>query len=216
MGFLLEITREESHRSSQLGIPYRIGTRRTRSNVGQTAWGLTKYFKLSPIYSFEPVSQSFAMLEDRYGQRVKCFRLAFGCERAELAIQLHADSELNSFKPTRESARQTGQEIVKVRTLDDFCTEHDIREIAVLKMDVQGWEDRVLEGARDLIGRRAIRFIFAEVGFRSRDTDMQDFAALNAMMDSLGFEFCGLYEPFRWGPAKLYCGFANALYALPA
>jgi hypothetical protein len=66
-----------------------------------------------------------------------------------------------------------------------------------------------------MLGRRAVRFIFAEVGFRASDADMQLFETLNRHLDVIAYEFCGLYEQFRWGPAKLYAGFANALYVLP-
>jgi hypothetical protein len=80
---------------------------------------------------------------------------------------------------------------------------------------VQGWEMEVLKGAAVMLGRHAVRFIFTEVGFRTRDTDIQLFDELNRHLEGIGYEFCGLYEPFRWGPKKLYVGFANALYVLP-
>jgi hypothetical protein len=81
-------------------------------------------------------------------------------------------------------------------------------------MDVQGWESAVLAGARHMLARRAVRFIFTEVGFHSRDSDMQDFSEANRLLTEIGYEFCGLYDNFRWGPAKLFVGFANALYCL--
>lgn len=183
------------------------------ANSGQTAWLLVRYFRSSAIYAFEPVASSYRALQSVYGDRICCMQMALGREPARRQINLHSDSELNSFKETRESATRTGSELVEVTTVDQFCHEYGINKIGVLKIDVQGWEEEVLAGAFGMLSNRRIQYIYAEVGFRKRDYDMQGFASFNARMDELGYEFCGLYDTFRWGPAKLYAGFANALYA---
>ncbi len=192
-----------------IGVVFDVG-----ANVGQTAWGLTRYFRSSPIYCFEPVRATFEELQRKYGSKVHCVKLALGRRDSTETIQLHRDSELNSFGPTRPG--KIGTETVKVQTVDKFCFANGIESIGLLKMDVQGWEMEVLYGAPRMLELKAIRFIFAEVGFRERDSDMQAFEPLNRYLCDLGYEFCGLYDDFRWGPSKLYVGFSNALYALPA
>lgn len=186
------------------------------ANVGQTAWGLTRYFPGSPLYCFEPVSATFDQLRRNYGGRATCVQMALGSERTTQEIATFADSELNSFCEVRSSAISLGSEIVTIDTVDQFCAEHAIPHLGLLKLDVQGWEMEALKGARQMIQAGEIRFIFAEVGFRARDKDMQPFAELNDFLDDAGYEFCGLYDNFRWGQSKGFVGFANALYALPA
>lgn len=193
-----------------VGVIFDVG-----ANIGQTAYQLVRYFPKSEIHCFEPVRKTFGELQDRYGSAVICHRLAFGSERSDLEISTFSDSELNSFSEVRGDAVPLGKELVQVDTIDRFCSESSIDVIDILKMDVQGWEKSVLMGSSKLLQARSVRFVLAEVGFRNRDKDMQNFGALNHFLDDCGFEFCGFYDNFRWGPEKGYVGFANALYHLP-
>jgi FkbM family methyltransferase len=185
------------------------------ANTGQTAWGLVRYFPSSAIYCFEPVRQTYEILLRDYGTRATCVNMALGSAPGEKAIQLLSDPELNTFSDVRGGAVPVGVEVVTVSTVDRFCAEHGITQIGLLKLDVQGWEMEVLNGAARMLGAGAVRSIYAEVGFRRRDTDMQAFAPLNDHLDRLGYEFCGLYDAYRWGETKSFVGFANALYVLP-
>ena len=196
--------------SRDFGVIFDVG-----ANVGQTAYGLVRYFPKSEIYCFEPVRDTFNILCSRYGTMVNCYRLAFGAERSDMEISTFSESELNSFCEVRASAISVGRERVVVDTVDGFCETHRIETIDILKMDVQGWEMNVITGAANMLDRRSVRFVLAEVGFRARDRDMQDFGELNGFLDKLGFELCGFYDHFRWGPGKGYLGFTNALFWLP-
>ena len=55
------------------------------------------------------------------------------------------------------------REIVQIQSLDDFCNEQSIQVIDFLKIDVEGFEDSVLHGAKSLLSRGAIRIIMFEV-----------------------------------------------------
>ena len=193
-----------------IGVVFDVG-----ANTGQTAWGLVRYFPSSTIYCFEPVARTYETLSRDYGEKVTCVPMALGGKLGEEMIKLYADSELNTFSEARSGAIMVGSEVVEVGTVDQFCADRGITEIGLLKLDVQGWEMEVLNGAARMLGCGAVRFVFAEVGFRGRDTDMQAFAPLNDHLDALGYEFCGLYDAFRWGDTKSFVGFANALYVLP-
>ena len=63
-----------------------------------------------------------------------------------------------------------------------------------------------------MLGRDAIHFIFAEVGFERLDTHIQQFSELHNFMERKGFNFCGLYDSFRYGAGRTFVGFSNALY----
>lgn len=51
---------------------------------------------------------------------------------------------------------------VKVTTLDLFCSQQNIDHIDVLKVDVEGHEPEVLEGAKELLNKRRINIIILE------------------------------------------------------
>jgi FkbM family methyltransferase len=188
------------------------------ANIGQTAQGLLRFFPAAKIYCFEPVSSSFAILSARYSKRVICVQLALGSEAAEKEIKLRDDPEMNSFLSTyQRPGHYTGDsEFVSVSTVDQICLEHGITAIDVLKMDVQGWELEVLRGASAMLGSNRVRFIFTEVGFRRNDAEMVMFGdLLDAAISQLGFLFCGFYDLFRYGRAKEFTLFGNALYLNP-
>lgn len=188
------------------------------ANVGQTVGGLVKYFPLADIYCFEPGSAPFAKLSAAFGQRsnVRCIKMALGATRETKKLYVAADSELNTFVadgPRQDRLQRS--ELANVETVDSFCQAHNIGQIDILKMDVQGWESEVLRGADRILAANKVRFVISEVGFSRRDSDMAYFADIHATLEDRGFRFCGLYDAFRWGERKPYVGFANALYLDP-
>jgi FkbM family methyltransferase len=60
---------------------------------------------------------------------------------------------------------EPGEERVQTICLDDFCREHRIRHIDLLKLDVQGNEYSVLQGAEGLIKLARVGTIFMELNW---------------------------------------------------
>ena len=59
----------------------------------------------------------------------------------------------------------TGSVTVPTTTLDQFCAEHEIKHINVLKLDIQGGELLALRGAQRMLAAGAIDLIYSEVSF---------------------------------------------------
>lgn len=188
------------------------------ANIGQTATGLVKYFPASQIYCFEPTSNSFDILSREFSKfpNLHCIQKGLGSLSENVNIVIHDDSQLNTIvKNGPREDRKTGEEEIVLTTVDEFCVAEKISYIDFLKMDVQGWEMEVLLGTKDLLRDNRVRFVYAEVGFRRSDRDMQHFCEINDYLENQGFWFCGFYDQFRWGDKKEYVGFANALYLQP-
>jgi len=61
-------------------------------------------------------------------------------------------------------------EDVSVDTLDDYCIANNIKEIDLLKLDVEGHELDVLEGSKEMLKRKMIKMISFEFGGCNIDT----------------------------------------------
>jgi hypothetical protein len=64
---------------------------------------------------------------------------------------------------TREIAN-FNEELIKLDTIDNYCTQKNIAHIDFLKIDVEGFELNVLKGAKKMLENNAIEFIQFEFG----------------------------------------------------
>lgn len=114
------------------------------------------------VHSFEPVPRTFELLS--YNVRglqitnVKLFNLGLSdCDRcATLEIPRYASGGCNLYRAyvSQDGSRKGARNVVRaqVKKLDDVLA-HEERQIAFIKIDVEGHEREVLEGARNVIIR---------------------------------------------------------------
>ncbi|MBX9946143.1 MAG: FkbM family methyltransferase [Reyranella sp.] len=198
--------------SRSLGVLFDVG-----ANTGQTLRTLLRYAPGAEIYAFEPAADTFRRLEAGFKDRgnVHLFNAALGARAGQLALQLSEDSEFNTLVPREGTGAAGATQMTEVTTVDAVVAAHGISHLDLLKVDVQGWEMEVLHGARELIAGQNLVFVFAEVAFRSDETEMQQFGELHRHLESCGFVLCGFYDPVRYGPRREFVLFANALYVHP-
>jgi FkbM family methyltransferase len=55
-------------------------------------------------------------------------------------------------------------ETITINTLDNYCSSHNIQKIDLLKIDVEGYELHVLQGASEMLKNRQIKMISFEFG----------------------------------------------------
>ena len=125
------------------------------------------------VVSFEPTPESFRRVEElRTKYNFTAVNAAVGADNGSMDFYLNSNSATNSLlEMDRHAAcldplaRQKPQQIkVPVVRLDDYLAEHNLeRPIDYLKLDVQGFENRVLQGAVRTLPR--VRFIMVEAQF---------------------------------------------------
>jgi FkbM family methyltransferase len=170
------------------------------ANVGQTVTRFGKAFPSAKIYSFEPVSATFTLLKKNvhHMTNVSCHQEALGEEPGQQHIRVHTgkDSLLNSLKQV--SMNEGGEvETIHVNTGDNFCAQHNISYVDLLKIDTEGYELEVLKGSRDLLQTAKIKAVYCEVGFTKSN---QRNTFLNDVIDFLepySYEFYGLYDMYN-------------------
>ena len=147
------------------------------AHVGQSAAEFLDAFPLARIHSFEPAAASYEELRKLAGRhsRVTAVNAAVGDREGDAAFFINKLSVTNSLlKPSAGATDflvtadglDTREEVtVRLLTLDSYCAAQGIERIDLLKLDTQGYELRVLDGARSLVERHAIPLIHLEVCF---------------------------------------------------
>lgn len=173
------------------------------ANVGQTAWTFVELFPVSRVFSFEPDPRVFKELENSTNDsRIVAVNAALGAYdgQANLYVNgLHVTNSLLDNAPDAsryvEAAWLAHREIVPVNliTIDTFCREKNISRIDMLKIDAQGYELQVIEGARGMIDAKRIPLIYLEVNFVAIYQDQPLFHHVYQHLLDRNYRLVGLY-----------------------
>lgn len=169
------------------------------ANTGQFAAMIRGILPDSSIYSFEPLPDAYASLLSEMGPepRFKAFNFALGDEDAKTMIHRSRFSPSSSLLPMLELHRaawpytaEVGTEEIEVRQLDalDLFLEPRV----LVKLDVQGFEDRVIAGGHATIGAAAC--VITEVSFQRLYEGQPLFDDIYSLLLDLGFEYQGNWD----------------------
>lgn len=172
------------------------------ANEGQFARAMSGVFPKAQLYCFEPLEVPFNKLStwaQTQNERVHCFNLALGDEEGEVEMRRHdghtpSSSLLTTTTHCHELYPQTSTEsITKVRltTLDQAMKgrlERMPRDI-LLKLDVQGFEDRVLRGATGVLAECSACVL--EVCLDPLYEGQADFFELVRLLKDAGYRYAG-------------------------
>jgi len=181
------------------------------ANLGLTTKRFLMSFPLARVYSFEPVLSNYQIISSIFSKhpRVCLHNLGLAREPGELVIGLSDSSGEHSFLLGKE---RRGDEVVRVTSVDHYVTQNKIKRIDLLKIDVEGFEIDVLEGARLALQAESIRYIYAECIFAedcSRPHTL--FSELTKYLNGHGFcIFACYHESFNLATGS---AMANVLYA---
>ena len=104
------------------------------------------------VFSIEAVPSNVALLEQTVAlspnrDSVTVIGCAAGAEKGEVRIYLDGDNS-----GTHSVGGRSDQYVdVSVVSLDDLCAEHKLDSVDVVKIDVEGYENHVLDGAVSLL-----------------------------------------------------------------
>jgi FkbM family methyltransferase len=168
------------------------------ANIGQYASALRSSGFDGRIISCEPLPDAFAHLSRRSGsdRRWTTLHTAVGAERGNLTINVSANSYSSSVLTMTDAhldaapgSQTIGAEHVTVTTVADIAAQHEVEPAhTLLKVDTQGYEGPVLDGAGGLLSRFAA--VQLEMSFVALYGGQLLFAELNERLEAAGF---GIY-----------------------
>lgn len=175
------------------------------ANQGQFARMVSGYFPQAELFCFEPLEDPFrklAVWAQTQNERVHCFQLALGDREGVAEMHLHeqhtpSSSLLSATDACHRLYPQTISEhmtSIRLSTLDivlEDAIDQMPREI-LLKLDVQGFEDRVLRGGqRVLLESRAV---ILEISLDPLYEDQAEFRELVRLLEQANFRYAGNLE----------------------
>jgi len=144
------------------------------ANVGQFAKLIHKVLPTAMIYSFEPLGECYEELKKRM-QKVdgfRAFNTALGDANGDLEFHRNEFSPSSSALPMsdlhiRNYPFTAEEQLIKVRSvkLDDMIEDLKIVDNLLIKIDVQGFEHKVISGGRNTV--RLATILIIETSFQS-------------------------------------------------
>lgn len=173
------------------------------ANTGQFATRVRRTGYCGPMISFEPLSAPHEALV-RAASRDPCWtvapRMALGDEDGTDEINIAENSVSSSLLDVEASSiaaapasRFSGSETIDVRRLDAVADPAWRRPLA-LKLDTQGFEMKILDGALQTLP--GVSLILAEMSLAPLYRGGAGFSELFARLETEGFRCVGLHQGF--------------------
>lgn len=122
--------------------------------IGDTLVLFRELFPQSPLYGFEPSSDSFHQMcsllkDDIASGRVHPLQKGVGAKRSMMSLN-HTRAGAGAFSLLDVPYPAPEKEEIEVVTIDDFVAENNL-QVGLIKADVEGFEPEVVRGALNTI-----------------------------------------------------------------
>jgi FkbM family methyltransferase len=162
------------------------------ANIGYLTLNFARTCLHGHVYSFEPDTQnSEALLTNiklNTFQNISTHKAAVGSQRGKASLYKYypGNPGTNRILNEKPTTKHTVEE-VNVTTLDDFVNEEKIQKVDLIKVDVEGFEKFVLEGAKETI-KNWKPILFVELVEVNLNQQGYTCASLVEYIEGLGYE----------------------------
>lgn len=125
-------------------------------NIGLMSLAASQFVgKNGAVYAFEPHPDTFSILQDNIelnnSKNIFSYNIALGAKEEKALIYSNMQVNRGSASLIKTFQNQCEGKEVVIMSLDDFIIEKGIKNIRMLKVDVEGWELEVFKGASQLL-----------------------------------------------------------------
>jgi FkbM family methyltransferase len=174
--------------------------------IGDVAKKYLEVFPSSILYAFEPAPASFAQLKENLAkaENVNLFNLAVSDSNRICDFFINSFSPTNSLYEADERAKEiwgnnilTKENTIRVKSIkiDTFCKTNFLNKIDILKLDVQGGELSVLNGAEEMLKEKRIKSILLEALFAPTYKNQSQFVDVYKLLHSHDYQLHNIYTP---------------------
>jgi FkbM family methyltransferase len=169
------------------------------ANNGDFAKFLTNFFKPNQTYVFEPLPLYATDLELKKNHipNFEVFNIALSDRAGEETFFQNSSGPSSSFLRVSDCSKtefpDTAHEVatrVQMARLDDVLATADLSDDVFIKIDVQGFEDRVISGGHQIFSKA--RYVLIEMSFVPLYVGQPLFGQVHAQLANLGYELAGI------------------------
>ncbi len=179
-------------------------------NKGQSIEKFLKIFDKPIIHSFEPIKTEFDYMCSKFKNNKNIFlnNFALGDKTEEKEFNVTTKTFNSSFNKINlgtdwlkfrskqynvsEEGYVSSVQKVNVIKLDDYCKDNNISVIDLVKIDTQGYEDKVLEGSLNSIKQNKIKAIVTEIMFDNVYDKYFSFSDIEKFIIPYNFRMIGI------------------------
>lgn len=171
------------------------------ANSGPFAFAARVFLPEAAIYAFEPLPDCYGRLLNNLNPfgNFTAYQTAIGDQNGQMAIWKSDFSESSSILPMGELHKQAFPNTanmqavnVPISRLDDFLERMSLVPPVLLKIDVQGYEDKVIGGAAKTLEK--MNWVMIEMSFQPLYEGQPLFDDIYQSLISRGFKFAGNLE----------------------
>lgn len=168
------------------------------SSVAEIEWGA-----FLEAHLFEPNPEAFPALQQtgsaheqsKRAKQVHCHNLALGSTKGSRQFRSEGTrtrilNDGGEYDPLNDKEYFEA----KISTLDVVASDWGIKHISILKIDVEGHEGEVLEGAHALLENQAVDILYVEAGFDPENQQLYYYRKLEDALRPLGYRLFKVYE----------------------
>ena len=143
------------------------------------------------VLAFEPAEENFKLLkkniELNHQQNVNIYSIALSNKEGETKLH-HIDNAPTSYSFGDDSESSIEYEVIKTTTLDSIIEDSNLNRVDVIKLDVEGAEELVFQGATKVLEEFSPIIIFEIRKLCTDRMGLDQFGALNILKD-LEYDF---------------------------
>jgi FkbM family methyltransferase len=174
------------------------------AHIGEFATKIHTIVPDASIFSFEPLQEAFRQLLANMASvpKFRAFRYALGDSNTTKVMHRNEFGPSSSLLPMTDIHKKAfpftvheTRETVEVRRLDDVAGDLCLQDNILIKIDVQGYEDKVILGGERLISRA--KLIVIEVSFQTLYERQPLFDEIYRALRNKGFSYIGNLHQLR-------------------
>ena len=171
------------------------------ANRGQFALVARRCFPQARIIAYEPLAEPARRFRDAIADdpRTALHQVAVGATNSAATMHVAAEDDSSSLLPITElqqslfaGTREVATEEIQVECLSSRIKEDDLKQPALLKIDVQGYELAVLQGCDSLLPR--FSHVYVECSFVELYTGQALAADVISYLHERNFDLRGVYN----------------------